>query len=551
MVAVNDLSKIQNQARLDNQEIRLAKDLRHFQKQTDKVESTKQQTLTQLLDKNVQDRGTNIVSNAVASFARSTLGKMFDENHKIKVKDKELNANNYLHEGEESAEDTVSITRKNIRALSKEPQIRRGDKEHAEKFQLQLDSETQELMKHYTQLYGQVVSSRSGAAAEELDKLERKLKDKGLDNTQLLELKLSIKNSLRSEVLGQIKSAFLKRTVSMEMVVELGTAERGLNDLLGFIQESPELGGVDFGGYRTDLQGAVDHASEEVFREVRLALKDMLDQKMTERLTSTEVDPKAVRKELKDLLELGKRVGFDTTEYMKVWYKEKNDQGLFIFHRPDLAVNIQANLQQQNSGSGQEAAEPAEPAEETEDYLINRLRALYIRSALKSDWRTSLDTSLKIIKTKNNLIKLGIFSNDINDKVREESRLIAGLKIMEMLREALMERATLYRLAGPAYKLNEARLTGLLRNAKKLGMELTDYEFTLVRDRANEAVFEAAKRELKLTKVALAVKETPLLRDKKRKLIQLLERLKKESGIQDDLGLPENDLSDRVKIASV
>ena len=149
------------------------------------------------------------------------------------------------------------------------------------------------------------------------------------------------------------------------------------------------------------------------------------------------------------------------------------------------------------------------------------------------------------------MIKLGIFSNDINDKVRKESLLIAGMKIMEMLREAFMERGTLYRLSGPAYKLNEAKLTGLMRNAKKLGMDLTEYEYNLIRDRANEAVFEAAKRELKLTNVALAVKATPIMRDKKKKLIQLMERIKKESNIQDDLGLSENELTDRVKIENV
>jgi len=546
MASVNDIKNIQNQIRREQAETPRLRDLRFQQKQVEKADDTsKQQTLTQLINKNAQDRGTNIISNAVASFSRSTLGKMFEDSGKFKVRDKkELTASNYLNESEEGSGDSVSITKKNTSALQKETELRRGTKEHAQKFQFNVDSETREQLRHYTQLYGQIVSSRSGAAAQELDKLERKLKDKGFDNQQLMELKLSIKTSLRSEVLNQLKDAFLKKAVSLDMVVELGTAERGLSDLLGFIQESPELGGFDFGGYKTDLQGAVNHASEEVFQEVRLALKDILDQKMTERLVNSEADPKAVRKELEGLLEVGKRVGFSATDYMKTWFKEKNDQGLFVFQRPDLAVNIQANLQQNSQNNGD--SEP--PGEETEDYLINRLRALYIRSALKNDWRTSLDTSLKIIKTKNKMIKLGIFSNDINDKVREESRLIAGMKIMEMLRETFMERATLYRLSGPAFQLNEAKLTGLMRNAQKLGMELSEYEFKLLRDRANEAVFEASKRELKLTNVALSVKDTPLQRDKKKKLIQLMERLKEESDIKEDFGLSENELTDRVKI---
>jgi hypothetical protein len=530
------------------------RDLQYYQKEVQRAEAAKPQSLTQLLDKTAQERSTNIVANAVASFSRSSLGKLFDD--APKTKGKHFNVQDYIREGDEPQEDSVSVTRRNnVKSLNKELELRRGDREHAEKIQYQLDSETRELMEHYTRLYGQVISSRSGAAAQELDKLEKKLKnDKGFNNTQLLELKLSVKQSLRGAVVGQIKDAFMKKMVSMDMVVELGTAERGLNELLAEIQESADLGGVDFGGFNTDLQGSVDRAAQEAAGEVRLALKDMLDQKMTERLVSESTDPKEARKDLQALLELGKKVGFNATDYMKSWYKSKEDNGLFVFERPVTdAVNIHANLQQnnqqnnQNSGSDPETAVEA-PAEETEDYLINRLRALYIRSALKNDWRTSLDTSLKIIKTKNKMIKLGIFSNDINDKVREESRLIAGLKIMEMLKEVFLERATLYRLAGPAYQLIDAKMTGLMRNAKKLGLELTDYEFTLLRDRANESVYEVSKRELKLTNVALAVKDSPMLRDKKKKLIQLMERLQTESNIQDDSALAENELTDRVQI---
>ncbi|GBR77609.1 hypothetical protein RDn1_268 [Candidatus Termititenax dinenymphae] len=552
-MGLNEIQQAQ-QSRQSAQEARessRARDLQYFQKQMQKVETTKQQTVTQLLDKNVQDRSTSIISNAVASFSKSTLGKMFDDNGKTKVRDKQFNAQDYMSESDDSKGDSVSITRRNnVSALNKEMELRRGDKEHANKIQYQLDSETREMMRNYTQLYGQIVSSRSGAAAQEMDKLERKLKnDKGFNNTQLMELKLSVKQSLRTEVLGQIKDAFLKKTVSMEMVVELGTAERGLSDLLGLLEGNAELGGVEFGGFNNGLQGTADRAAAEVASEVRMALKDMLDQKMTERLVSSDVDPKEARKELQGLLDLGNKVGFNATEYMKTWYKSKEDNGLFVFQRPDTGVNIQTNLQQDKGRDSEAGLE--EVSEETEDYLINRLRALYLRSALKNDWRTSMDTSLKIIKTKNKMIKLGIFSHDINDKVREESRLIAGMKIMEMLKEVFMERATLYRLSGPAYQLIDAKLIGLMRNAKKLGMELTEYEFNLLRDRANEAVFEVSKRELKLTKVALAVKDTPLLRDKKKKLIQLMERLKAESNIKEELGLPENDLAqDRVKVAT-
>ena len=119
---------------------------------------------------------------------------------------------------------------------------------------------------------------------------------------------------------------------------------------------------------------------------------------------------------------------------------------------------------------------------------------------------------------------------------------------MEMLKEAFMERGTLYKLSGPAFRLVETKIVGLLRNAEKLGMELGEYEVNLIRDRANQAVFDVAKRELHLAVLSLAVKETPPMREKKKKLIMLLKRIKEESNVVDDLDLPESELTDRVKL---
>ncbi|GBR75059.1 hypothetical protein NO1_2121, partial [Candidatus Termititenax aidoneus] len=262
-MAIQDVQQ-QVSASRQAQEIRAeqrTRDLQYYQKEVQRAEAAKPQSLAQLLDKTAQERSTNIVANMVASFSRSSLGKLFDD--APKTRDKQLNVQDYIRESDEPHEDNVSITRRNnVRTLNKEMELRRGDREHAEKIQYQFDSETRELMEHYTRLYGQIISSRSGAAAQELDKLEKKLKtDKGFNDTQLLELKLSVKQSLRGAVVGQIKDAFMKKMVSMDMVVELGTAERGLNDLLAEIQENTGLGGVDFGGFNTDLQGSVNRAA--------------------------------------------------------------------------------------------------------------------------------------------------------------------------------------------------------------------------------------------------------------------------------------------------
>ena len=107
--------------------------------------------------------------------------------------------------------------------------------------------------------------------------------------------------------------------------------------------------------------------------------------------------------------------------------------------------------------------------------------------------------------------------------------------MMEMLKEGLQERATLFKLSGPAYQLVESKIMGVLKNTKRLGLELSEGEFNLLRDKANYEVFEIAKRELRLTDLALKMTGDPRLSQKRDHLVILLTRLKEESHLDVDL----------------
>jgi len=127
---------------------------------------------------------------------------------------------------------------------------------------------------------------------------------------------------------------------------------------------------------------------------------------------------------------------------------------------------------------------------------------------------------------------------------------VARMKMMEMIKEALMERATLYRLEGPAFILLDRKMVGLLRNAKRLELDISKHDYELLRDKANYQVFEVAKRELRLTVIAAKATGAPHLRSKKQKLVILLRRIKAESNIEEDLGITENDEKDSVQLSA-
>lgn len=516
-----------------------AETLRSYQRQLDRQTETK--SLSKMMDRSAHERGSDIVSQAVAAFAKSSVGKAFFRKDKI---EQQMAGKDSFGDIDE-AQDKLQLTQR-----TRVQKIEKLTESLREQYQ-KLDVDAKGMLREYSDLYTKVITTSSAAASARLDQLEKKLKTKGVTNNQLFELKLLVKSSLRGSVVNQIKDAFLKRMVTTDMVFEWTASTRGLNEIIAGIIDNDLLGGVDFGNYEGGLQGSVTKAGSEVAGELRIVLKEMLDQKMTERLVSEKVSPEEVKKELADYLTIAKRIGFNATEYLhKSWKKTYIDEGLFAFTPPakDSLINPQMSNNHQQEQE-KEAAEYVPEKEQTEEFYLASLRAAYMSKALGHGWRSSLRAGYKIRKVKNNMIKLGIYYDELNEKIKKEAELIAVAKIMEMINESFLERGTLYKLSGPAHQLNETKILSLMKNAAKLGLELGAYELKILQDKANLQIFGVAKRELRLTMVSLSVKNSPALKEKKDKLVKLLKRLKEESDITEDIGLSEEEIRDKLELS--
>jgi hypothetical protein len=169
--------------------------------------------------------------------------------------------------------------------------------------------------------------------------------------------------------------------------------------------------------------------------------------------------------------------------------------------------------------------------DEEKEILINRLRALYMRRALKGDIITRIDTAFKMRKLKNGLIRLGMKVDDFEHLAKEGVE-VARRKLLDMLTEALNEKATLYDLAGPAFKLIEKRIKGLMSNLERIGSPLTVGEFENLRDAANRKMFDMAEQELAAVEAMLKGQPNPSLEKKRGQLLKLIIRLKDESKIE-------------------
>jgi hypothetical protein len=185
------------------------------------------------------------------------------------------------------------------------------------------------------------------------------------------------------------------------------------------------------------------------------------------------------------------------------------------------------------SFSGRRERNPYECTVKDENsILINRLRAIYLRRAVQGDLWTQLSTEFSVRKLRNGLFRLGIWTKELDEKIKEEAAILAVEKSREMLQESLLERATLYEMAGPAHQMIQARIKGLLKNLEKLGSPLSTEEFNRLRDDANVKVCQLAQKELADVVEKARTAPDPYLQQKAGLLKKLLQRIASETNLR-------------------
>lgn len=400
--------------------------------------------------------------------------------------------------------------------------------------------ETVELMNKYADTYAQLIVGGTVEFKKKLDELEDNLKKKEVSEEKLHAIRGKIRRVARKELMGEIKEAFLKKILSPQKTLQWVMNSRNLKDVLNFAQNNKQLGGVDFGGFNGGLQGTLDTAASDVRYELRGVLSELLENKLIER----QVGKKETKDDVKDLLTLAHKLGINLVHVLLNIRAKYHDLGLAPVNIPLSSNSPGGGFREKKEDTGYEFS-----ISDEKELFVNQLRALYMQRAISGDFLTELRTSFKMRKLKNGLIKLGVVLEDLNselEKINEEGIAIARFKLLEMLEEALRERATLYKLAGPAFKLIEKRIKGILRNLKRLGLDMDGRDFTVMRDKANEEISEVAQSELRVINAVLENGSNPAYEKRQRLLGKLLCRINEESNVEipGDLGIDEIILRD-------
>ncbi len=532
--AIVDNFSVQQSAAGANQAA--ASELRDInKKEQDKKIDDKSYT-QKLLSKSNKDSGKEVLSDLVAKMAESGVKlepQMFIAKAGRQAKDEyEL----MLKSDDGPANDTVDLNSfsQRIQATKKFNQ-NTGDGKGGQDQNAQVDaSKFAGTLEEFSAAFVQLVVTGGVEIKKKVEKFEQELRSEGFTESQLAGLKQNIKQSMRGQIATQIRDSLLKRFMSKEKTLEWVMNNKEANTTLEFAFHSDKLGGWDFGGYNDHLQGTVD----EQMRMIRSDVKDFVNDELKNALVKKHVsnDPatgNAADKEIKQLIELGIKSGFNPNQFMADWKQTMNNIGMCP-PPPEAAQQSMIGAGTSNSdNSRREKTGYETTAEEEKDLFSNQLRALYMQRAIRGSLLTNIETSFKIRKLKNGLIKLGVSFGDL-DKIETEGRALARVKSLDMLKEAYYERSTFYDLKGPAYDMVEAKIKSLLRNLERLGMELTKTDLDSLRDQANFRIFDVTRGELENTIIAWESNHAPYYEKKIKHMIKLLKRLKEESKIETD-----------------
>ncbi|MFA5839280.1 MAG: hypothetical protein WC890_01325 [Candidatus Margulisiibacteriota bacterium] len=263
-------------------------------------------------------------------------------------------------------------------------------------------------------------------------------------------------------------------------------------------------------------------AAQEARSEVQGMVMHELENQLIARTFLQDNDFKACHR----LIQVGEKVGFKAEKWMDdVWPQKKEDHGLYLLDIPHEATGS-VDLKDNDPNSRRQKAQFDYNEKDEKDLALNRLRAAYMQMALCPGAIDKVKTWFKVCKLRGGLIRLSIYTRDVDSRLQEEARTLAKVKSMEMLEEALQERASFFD-EGPAKNLVDDKIKNIMKNLQRLGFELRPEEFVALKDKANQDMYGLAQREMENARF----EKGPKVAEKIAMLNKLITKLQKETNL--------------------
>lgn len=430
----------------------------------------------------VLDSGTE--SENRTQFLSSHLSKMMNKGFDPGKVDKPANKLRQLDAGFEevqepdSAKDAAQISSKYARQPQNQRSVSSKLAQLAESFEA--NPQQKAVVQRYIQSYFAYLMSDDPKVRARMKSDEDALMKSGLKQEQIFSLQKQVRTAARADISVRIKENLLKGELSGSKV-ESAFTTIATNDSIGSAFNNQKLGGWNFGGALADLQSDVNKSLAQNKNELSGFLLQDLEEQMVSKMVKGDEDVSDLNKHINTLMKMGVNV----LSWLKdEWTDKKFDMGLVqtsVVPEENTGMIVDLNSDGQGRGERGDAYQQQSDGE----IMIGQLRSLYVQRLINGGGIGNLHISFKIRKLKNGLLKMGAFSREFEDKIAFEAEAIAKKKIMDMLEEAMIERAGLFKLKGKAYEAHDKKVKQLLKAAERLGMNVGEEDLVRIRESVN------------------------------------------------------------------
>ena len=385
-------------------------------------------------------------------------------------------------------------------------------------------------LQDYVSAYSTDLLKQTPQKKAKIIQLQKELQQTGVSTKEMRQIEKNVQKIISKDLKKQLKRSFTDVALSFKgkANVEVFNNYTKYYQVLNAARES-------------NLFNSDDPHLNSVKSEIRSELLPFIANELDRTLVQTKLQTNSI-KELIDAFEkynsLSSFSKFDINSYMKKLSKKIQDEGLEQFIEPVKKGPVdtdQPDFTEQES-SNQSDFNPEDVLDEDDGmgcFDTKDLRNLYIQQFFNHPPIKML--KLKVaIKKKESQWHPNRFQQ--LEKLRQEAKRIALLRLKLNLRSLLELRAALDDLSCPSYKTIKQEIRQTLKSMKKCGYVMTPLELKGLRDQCNRALFSIIKDEY--GKILVYLESSPsngALKDRKNKIESILVRLKKETNINEDL----------------
>ncbi len=392
-------------------------------------------------------------------------------------------------------------------------------------------------LKEYAQSMAKYFLSQSNQEKRNMDRIKQDLKEQGVSNQKLTHMHERVGNLVRQQVMMGLKHTLLKKWFSDERSLGQLFSEREHVGLLQKAAQNKGLGGEDFGNYKGGLGEALgDEANtmrkqliDFVFHEVESAA---IYQHVNE-------DDASFMKTAKQLESLSKTavLNYSIADVIKKMNRTIENVGLTHFIPPDAMEQSFSFME------GDERRKKESPTFylDEEDMLTDQLRHLLMLKALNPGIGSRLKLMFQAAGVKRSLHQLVGWTDEKENQIQKEAVFLARFQLREKLRNLFTEQASLIQLKGPNFDHIKTQKEVLLNAMEHLGCAMSQAQLDQLRDDVNREMFPVIKEELHRVDIQEDIRQNMHKNQKRKHLIQVLNRLKAETHIIDDIGAKEGD----------